>query len=76
MAGCSDLPANQRAGVSLSGCNCEWLGLCYCEGPPVPVMTPAKACKVRLKTNKAVTLSPKSVTASEPTQYLGEDSDD
>jgi hypothetical protein len=51
----------------MSGCDCEWLGDCACEVRAVPVMTPAKACKIRLKTEKDRDASPKSVTASEPT---------
>lgn len=53
----------------MSGCNCEWLGLCYCEGPPVPVMTPAKACKVSLKTERGRgdSNANQNTTSSEPT---------
>lgn len=52
----------------MSGCNCEWLGLCYCEGPPVPVMTPAKKCQIRVKGQKTSgDATPMTVTADEPT---------
>lgn len=50
-----------------SRCECEWLGDCACEVREVPVTTPAKACKVRLKTQESRDASPKSVTADEPT---------
>jgi hypothetical protein len=50
-----------------SRCECEWLGDCACEVGDVPVTTPAKACKIRLKTQESRDASPKSVTADEPT---------
>lgn len=39
----------------------------YRAQPAAPTTTPAKACKVALKTEKDRDASPKSVTASEPT---------
>ncbi len=42
-------------------CECEWLGDCACEVREVLVTTPAKACKIRLKTAKDRDASPKTV---------------
>ncbi|WP_183164580.1 hypothetical protein [Arthrobacter oryzae] len=53
----------------MAGCGCEWLGDCACEVRVVPVLTPAKACKVALKTEKDRDASPKSVTADESTNH-------
>jgi hypothetical protein len=52
----------------VSTCECEWPGECTCQPQHFPVTTPAKACKIRLKTAKGRdTLAKESVTASEPT---------
>jgi hypothetical protein len=54
----------------VSKCTCEWLGdcACACEVRAVPVMTPAKACKIRIKTETGRGVPVKeSATASEPT---------
>lgn len=53
----------------MSSCVCEWLGDCSCEGPPVAATTPAKACKIRLKTEKSrgASNANQNTTASEPT---------
>jgi hypothetical protein len=52
----------------MSSCDCEWLGDCACEVRAVPVTTPAKACKVRLKNMEGRGAPVKeSATASEPT---------
>jgi hypothetical protein len=45
----------------MRACDCEWLGDCSCEVRVLPVLTPAKACKVRLKRAKDRDASPKSV---------------
>lgn len=45
----------------MSGCECEWLVDCACEVRELPTMSPAKACKIRLKTAKDRDASPKSV---------------
>jgi hypothetical protein len=58
----------------MSACTCEWLGYCSCELPAVPVLTPAKACKMRLETEKGRDVPSKTATAAEPTQHVGEDS--
>lgn len=55
-------------GRTVSGCGCEWLGDCSCEVREVPVTTPAKACRVALKTEKGRGAPViESATASEPT---------
>lgn len=45
----------------MSRCTCEWLGDCSCEVRVIPVLTPAKACKIRLKTAQDRDTSPKPV---------------
>ena len=51
----------------MSRCECEWLGDCSCELPNLPAMTPAKAAKVALKTEKGRDAPyQESATASEP----------
>jgi hypothetical protein len=52
----------------MSACDCEWLGDCSCEVRAVPLLTPAKACKVALKTEKGRGVPVKeSATATEQT---------
>jgi hypothetical protein len=54
----------------MSPCECDWInnpGPCACQPETLPVTTPAKACKIRLKTEKDRDASPKSVTASKLT---------
>jgi hypothetical protein len=52
----------------MSACDCEWLGDCSCEVRAVPITTPVKACKIRLKTEKGRGAPyQESATAAEPT---------
>jgi hypothetical protein len=39
----------------MSPCECDWInnpGPCTCQPANLPILTPAKACKIRLKTEK------------------------
>lgn len=51
-----------------SRCECEWLGDCACEVREVPVLTPAKTVKIRLKTGGRGVPVKETATASEPTR--------
>lgn len=52
----------------MRGCECEWPGVCECRPETLPVLTPAKACKIRLKTEKGRGAPyQESATATEPT---------
>lgn len=52
----------------MSGCKCEWLGDCSCEGPPVAISTPAKACRIRLKNDgRGASNANQNTTANKPT---------
>ncbi|GAA4047644.1 hypothetical protein GCM10023063_38760 [Arthrobacter methylotrophus] len=51
----------------MSRCECEWLGDCSCELSPVLPTTPAKACKVRLKSEGSGVTCP--MRSGEPHVY-------
>jgi hypothetical protein len=57
----------------MSPCECDWItnpGPCTCQPERLPIMTPAKACKIRLKKEKGRGAPyQESATASEPTNH-------